>query len=467
MTNEPFQDDESFRDTVTHIDITGHRNWFYPKKPKGQFYQWRSVVSYFFVVVFFSLPFVKIHGDPLFLFNVIERKFIMFGVHFWPQDFFLFMLGMLIFILFVALFTVAYGRVFCGWVCPQTVFMEMVFRKIEYAIEGDGTHQRALNKSPWTAEKIRKKSLKLTLFFLIAVLVANTFLAYIIGIDELKKIVIEPLSLHIGGFTTMIIFSGAFFFIFSWFREQACLVVCPYGRMQSVLLDKHSIVVAYDHKRGEPRSKFNREIKTGVGDCIDCFECVRVCPTGIDIRHGTQLECTNCTACIDACNFMMEKVHKPKGLIRYASEYTIRTGKKLRWTPRMFAYTAVLLALVSLEAFLLITRSDVDVTINKVRGQIFTVQEDGQVNNLYQIKIINKTKDDMPIEMRVEGATVKPVGNAMMVKADSLEESEFFILMNANEITHRKNEMVIEFWTNGRLIQKEITTFIGPVAGAN
>jgi cytochrome c oxidase accessory protein FixG len=454
--------DESFRDTVSHVDAKGKRVWFFPKKPVGQLYQYRKLLSYGFLLLFFTLPFIKIDGDPFMLFNVVERKFVLFGVRFWPQDFFLLVIGMLIFIVFISLFTVVYGRVFCGWICPQTIFMEMLFRRIEYAIEGDAAHQRALKKAPWNREKIIKRALKISIFFIVSVIVANTFLSYIIGIDELKKIVTEPLSQHVGGFTAMIVFSGVFFFIYYWFREQVCLVVCPYGRMQGVLLDKHSIVVAYDYKRGEPRAKFSKKPEKPVGDCIDCNECVRVCPTGIDIRHGTQLECVNCTACIDACNGIMEKVNRPKGLIRYASEHTIQTGSKLKWTTRIIAYSVVLVVLIGVEAFFLATRTDVDITINRARGQIFTRQADGKVNNLYMMKITNKTKDDLHLDMQVDGAELVIIGENQVVKADTMVEGQFFIMMPESLITKRKYDLQVMVYSNGKLVTQKPVNFIGP-----
>jgi len=462
---EAYYEDESFRDSVSHIDKEGKRVFFFPKRPSGKLYKWRTMLSIAFILVLFTIPLLKIDGNPLFLFNVIQRKFILFGVRFWPQDFFLFVLGMLIFIIFIALFTVVFGRVFCGWVCPQTIFMEMVFRKIEYAIEGDSAQQKALKKMPWNGEKIRKKGFKIAIFYLLSFLIANVFLSYIIGVDELYKIVTEPLSQHIGGFISILIFSGVFYFIFAWFREQACLVVCPYGRMQGVLLDNHSIVVAYDHKRGEPRKKYSKEANTGAGDCIDCHECVRVCPTGIDIRHGTQLECTNCTACIDACDHIMEKVERPKGLVRYASEYTIQTGKKLRVTSRMLAYSGILVALVGLESFLLVTRSDVDATIMRTRGVLFNREADGRINNLYNIKIINKTNTDLDVELRVpiDGAEVRTIGiHGLMVKGDSLLDGEFFLILPEGSVDHQKNKVEVQLYVNGEMISKEKTTFLAP-----
>lgn len=462
------EEQESFRDSVSHIDKSGKRVFFYPKKPKGPLYNARTWVSFAFLAILVILPFIKINGAPIFLFNIIERKFILFGVHFWPQDFFLFVLGMIIFIVFIALFTVIYGRVFCGWVCPQTIFMEMVFRKIEYWFEGDAAHQKALNRQPWNAEKIRKRGGKIIVFYLVAFLVANTFLSYIIGIDEVLKIASEPISMHVGGFVAIMIFTTLFFFVFLWFREQACLVVCPYGRMQGVLLDKHSIVVAYDHVRGEKREKFSKSPSPDAGDCIDCHECVRVCPTGIDIRNGTQLECTNCTACIDACNHIMTSVNKPKGLIRYASEYTISTGKKLGWTPRMIAYTVILFLLVGVESFLLATRSDIDVTIMRAKGALFTIEDDQHISNLYNIHLINKTTEDLDLQMHinVDGATVRWVGEKRVAKSNELMEATFFIIVPKSEIKEQKTKLNIEFWQGDRLVGTSKTTFLGPVQAA-
>ncbi|MEM6700691.1 MAG: 4Fe-4S dicluster domain-containing protein, partial [Bacteroidota bacterium] len=287
---------------------------------------------------------------------------------------------MIIGIVFIALFTVVFGRLFCGWVCPQTIFMEMVYRKIEYWIEGDAGAQRKLDKAPWTTDKVIKKVSKQAIFFAIAILIANTFLAYIISIDEVFKIITEPIAENWQGFVAMIVFSGAFYFVFARMREQVCVAICPYGRLQSVLLDQDSIVVHYDHVRGEPRGKIRKKKRPRarkakkeacacegcagdrckvdkileaiaiptlnlqepvIGDCIDCGLCEKVCPTGIDIRNGTQLECINCTACMDACDGIMEKVGREKGLIRYDSYNAITTGRKKIFTPRVIAYTAV------------------------------------------------------------------------------------------------------------------------------
>lgn len=334
---QDYEPDEQFRDSIATVDQRGKRIWIYPKKPSGKFTNYRTWLSYLLLAVLFGLPFVKVHGEPFVLLNILERNFILFGVHFAPQDFYLFAIAMLIFLVFIILFTVIFGRLFCGWVCPQTIFMEMVYRKIEYWIEGDYHAQKKLDLAPLTFDKAWRKSLKHVLFFGIAVLISNTFLAYIIGMDAVVSIVTEPVSMHLSGFTAMILFSFTFYIVFARLREQVCTTICPYGRLQGVMLDNKSLVVAYDFVRGEPRGKIQKpkpqssslalslledspaKTTAVLGDCVDCKLCVHVCPTGIDIRNGTQLECVNCTACMDACDDVMRKVHRPEGLIRLDS----------------------------------------------------------------------------------------------------------------------------------------------------
>ncbi|MES2131202.1 MAG: cytochrome c oxidase accessory protein CcoG [Bacteroidota bacterium] len=457
---------DSFRDHIATIDEHGKRKWIFPFKPSGRLFNYRKYLSYIYLVVFFGLPFIKVHGEPLFLINVLERKFILFGMIFWPQDFFVFGIGMLIFIVFIALFTVIFGRVFCGWACPQTIFMEMLFRRIEYWIEGDAPHQKALKQAPWNSEKITKRATKYVLFFLLSFLIANTFLSYIIGIDELIKIITEPLSSHVGGLISILIFTGVFFFVYSWFREQVCLIVCPYGRMQGVLLDRDSIIVAYDYVRGEGRHKFKKNEERTGGDCIDCNKCVKVCPTGIDIRNGTQLECINCTACIDACDEMMEAVGMEKGLIRFDSENGIKNKIKLAFTTRMKAYSAVLLLLIGVESFLLISRSDFDATIIRAKGMLYQEQPNDQVSNLFTIKLVNKTRNELPVTLKVEdlpGAGIEIIGKALRVKKEGMTQGSFFLFLNKSSIKKRKTELKIGIYSNNKLIKTVKTNFLGPV----
>ncbi|MEM6377817.1 MAG: 4Fe-4S dicluster domain-containing protein [Bacteroidota bacterium] len=503
---QPIQDTEAFRDKIATVNEHGKRNWIYPKKPKGKFYNWRSYVSYALLIFLFGTPFVKIGGTPLLLFNVLERKFILFGITFMPQDFHLFVLAMLTLIVFIILFTVVWGRLFCGWVCPQTIFMEMVFRKIEYWIEGDANAQKRLNKAPWTTKKMFKKALKQVIFFSISVLIANTFLAYIIGIEEVIKIATEPVQMHLGGFIAMLTFSSAFYFVFSYMREQVCIAICPYGRLQGVLLDANSIVVHYDTVRGEPRGKIrkNRKVKSNpvssiqqsvgqaatsvatveaeplaaganpieqvqnsLGDCIDCKLCIHVCPTGIDIREGTQLECINCTACMDACDEVMIKVNRDPGLIRYDSYNGIMEGRKKLFTTRVKAYTVVLAVLLIVNGFLLGSRTNVETLLLRTPGTLFyPVNDDpGKIKNLYNYQIINKTQEEFPVEfklMNIEG-TIDWVGKEPSTRAGEISEGALFITLGKDDLTGRKNKIVVGVFSEGEQIDKVKTNFLGPV----
>ena len=464
------EDTEAYRDSIATVDQDGKRIWLYPKKPSGRFYNARTIVSLIFLAVFRVFPFIKHNGEQLFLFNVLERKFIFFGILFTPQDFHLFVLVLLTFFVFIILFTVVFGRLFCGWVCPQTVFMEMFFRRIEYWIEGDAGAQRKLDASPWTAEKIRKKTLKHLVFFAISFVVSNYFLAYIITMDEVLKIVREPVTQHWGGFFAILGFSGVFYGVFARMREQVCTTICPYGRLQGVLLVKESIVVAYDHKRGEPRGKLKKnpveQIRASVqGDCIDCKLCIAVCPTGIDIRNGTQLECTNCTACIDACDQIMEKVDKPKGLIRYDSETGINSGVRRIFTPRVYAYSFVLMALLALDVVLIANRGLVESIILRSPGQLYQEKDAEHITNLYTYKLINKSGKDLPFELKLKQpeGKIEFVGQSHdQLKKDKVAEGAFFVNMPLNQLNGRKTDVEIEVISNGKVIDKVTTNFMGP-----
>ncbi len=458
---------ESFRDHLATVDESGKRKWIYAYKPKGRFYNIRTGLSYLYFILFFGLPFVYVNGRPLFMFNVPAAKFILFGKVFWPQDFFIFGLTMITFVFFIILFTAAFGRLFCGWACPQTNFMEMMFRKIEFFIIGDAPAQKQLKLTPWSSKKIFKVTLKHISFYLLSFIIANFFLAYIINIKELKKIITEPVSEHTVGFTAILVFSGVFYAVYAFFREQACTVVCPYGRLQSVLLDKNSMIVAYDYKRGEPRGNFKKHADEHLGDCIDCYQCVRVCPTGIDIRNGVQMECVGCTACIDACNGIMDKVGKPRGLIKYASENSIANGERLHYTTRMKLYTGLCLLVLSILSVILMTRKDVDATIMRTPGILYQERGVDSISNLYNIKVVNKTMKDIPLYIALEdnNGIIEVIGKPYIeVVKEGQGSGSFFVVLPKKLIKERSTKVRLALYEGDKKITVIKTNFLGPVS---
>ena len=463
---------ENFRDSIATVNEEGKRSWVFPKKPSGKFYTYRKWVSYFLLAFLFSAPFIKVNGNQFLLFNVLERRFNILGFPFWPQDFHLFVVSMIIGVVFITLFTVVFGRIFCGWICPQTIFMEMVFRRIEYWIEGDRGKQIRLKKQAWNADKIKKRVLKWSIFFIISFLIANIFLAYLIGSDKLISYVFSSPFDHISTLISLLVFTGVFYFVFAWFREQVCIIACPYGRLQGVLLDNQSVVVAYDHKRGEKekgRAKFKKNedrTSSGKGDCIDCKLCVHVCPTGIDIRNGTQLECVNCTACIDECDHMMENVGLPTGLIRYASIDNIEKKTPFKFSARMKGYTAVLGILIAVLIGMMFLRNDVEATILRLPGQLYEKKENNVISNVYTYKIVNKTTEEID---SVSYQLLSHEGRVRLVSKQFLEipkqgftEGTLFIEIPTKELDKSNEKLRIGVYSRGKLIETTTTSFLGP-----
>ncbi len=465
------QGTETFRDSIGTINADGGRNFIYPKQPKGKLYNYRGYVSWLLIAFLFSAPFVKINGNQFLLFNLMDRKFNIFGFPFWPQDFYLLVISMLTSIVFIILFTVVFGRIFCGWVCPQTIFLEMIFRKVEFFIEGDRSKQLRLDKMPWTRDKIIKKATKWSIFFLLSLVIANVFLAYFIGGDVLIAHITDGPLNHIGTFVKLLIFTSVFYFVFAWFREQACIIVCPYGRLQGVLLDDKSINVAYDFVRGEGengRKKIHRKDDRealGHGDCIDCKQCVQVCPTGIDIRNGTQMECVNCTACIDACDAVMEQVGFEKGLVRYASEEEIVKKNKFKFNIRLVVYSGILTVLMGVLVTMLFIRNDVEAKIFHLPGQTFQ-STNTTIKNVYTFKLINKTTreiDKIDIRLISHKGKVILVGGNYTVPKQGLIEGTLFIDILKTDLSSSKEKIELGIYSNDVLIESTTTNFMGPV----
>lgn len=458
---------EEFRDHLGNQDSKGKRKWLYPKIIKGKLYKLREYSSYFLLFFLLITPWIRINGNPFLLFNVVDGKYVLFGQVFWPHDFSILAFLVLTIIIFVVLFTAIFGRVWCGWACPQTIFMEMVFRRIETWIEGSPNKRKKLDEMPWNAEKIRKKGLKHFIFLCISFVISNTFLAYIIGSEELLKIMVEPISAHWKGFIGIWVFTIVFYVVFAYIRELVCIMICPYGRLQGVLLDKSSKVVIYDHVRGEPRGKMKKnQDQSHLGDCIDCNQCVEVCPTGIDIRNGTQLECVNCTICIDACDSIMEKINKPLGLIRVDSSEAVEEKKKWKFTPRVIAYLSFLTLLIGVLTFQIVTRKDVATTFLRAKGSLYQENKQAmEVSNIFNVELVNKTFDaiDLSLEPNTKGVKLEVVDKAISVPAGEISRAVIILTMKNEQIKENKTKVKIKVLHGTEVLDEIETTFLGPV----
>ncbi len=449
-----------YREKLSTVDQKGKRLWVYAKKPGGYFFNRRIAVGLVLFALLFGVPFITVGGHPLLLANVFTREFVLVGKPFFPSDFYLFALGLIIFFVFIILFTVVFGRLWCGWACPQTLFMELIFRPIEYAFEGGPSAQKKLDAMPWNAEKLARRGGKYGAFLLFSLLIAHTVMTYLVGPAEAWRLMTHSPAQNPAGFGALVGFTGVFFFVFAYLREQVCTAICPYGRLQGVLVDKDTAQVTYDYRRGEPRGKKG----TTHADCVDCTLCVQVCPTGIDIRNGTQLECINCTACMDACDAVMLKLARPTGLIRIDSMAGVAEGRSFRFTRRVAAYTVVLCLLVGLEGFLFYTRKDVDATVLRVPGMLYQTQPNGAISNLYNIQLVNKTFKAMPLRVvcPYPGAQVRVVGGSTAAAPAAKAELVAFIELPGKVARPAKTKLPIRIYAGQTLLAEASTTFFSP-----
>ena len=461
MENPGNYQETSFRDRPTTFSKEGKRVWLFPKMPQGKLYNIRRLIAWGLLVFFYAAPFLKFRGESLIFLNFMDRQFILFGHTFYPQDFHLLVLAIIALVVFIVLFTVIYGRIFCGWACPQTIFMEFLYRPIEYLIDGNSDKQKRLAQQEMDAVKALKRVLKHGIFLIVSFITILTFVAYITGTASLGVIIAGWPLQNFGILLGVLAFTGAHYFVFAWFREQVCTVVCPYGRLQGVMLDENTIQVAYDYKRGEPRGKGG---EGKYGDCINCRKCVAVCPTGIDIRNGSQLECINCTACIDACNGVMHIMNRPKGLIRFASEKSISEGVSIRFNARVIAYSLVLLALLTVIVYLFSVRGNVETNIIRAQGTLFQEYGPDSYSNLYNLEMVNKTNAQVRIELRLLSpqGEILIMGDSLRAAKDEVAQRNMLIVLKKSEVKASNNHLEIGVYQSGKLIDKISSTFVGP-----
>ncbi|MFO1519828.1 MAG: cytochrome c oxidase accessory protein CcoG [bacterium] len=395
-------------DRLTTTDEKGHRVYIHPADVRGRFRKWRAFIHAGMILFFLILPWIRIGGHQAVLLDIPHRRFALFGLTFWAHDapILLFVFGAIA--LTIGFITALWGRIWCGWGCPQTVFVEGVFRRIERWVEGDSVARRSLSRQPWTFEKFWKKVFKWALFAAAGMVITHSFLAYFVGTEDLLKMMRSSPYQNPAPFLFMIAATALVLFDFGWFREQFCTIVCPYGRFQSVLMDDHSLVIAYDAKRGEPRRGKTEEGQKE-GDCVNCFRCVDVCPTGIDIRRGVQLECIACTACIDACDEVMERLERPQGLIRYDSLLGLEGEPSRSLSPRTWVYLALIGVMIAGLVFTIYRRQNLDVAFVRAKEAPYQEMKKGdaaEIVNHYKVDLSNQSFEDVQLRFETDPSLV-------------------------------------------------------------
>jgi cytochrome c oxidase accessory protein FixG len=453
-------------ETVTTIRADGSRFFLHPADAPGRFLFWRRLTGWLLIAIYLALPWIPVGGHPAVFLDVGGRRFHLFGTTLAFQDAWLlfFVITGLGFGLFFI--TALLGRVWCGWACPQTVFLEHVYRRIERWIEGDAVRRRALDAAPWTAGKVAKRAGKQVAFLLVSASIAHLFLAYFVSIPELWHWMRAAPGEHWSAFVFVMVFTGILYFNFAWFREQLCIVICPYGRLQSALTDEHSLVIGYDETRGEPRGKVGT---AGAGDCISCQRCVQVCPTGIDIRQGLQIECIGCAACIDACDEVMDRVQRPRGLIRYDSMQGL-AGGVTRWLrPRIWLYSVLLLVGMAVAGWALSTVSPAVVGVTRLPGAPY-VTDAGGVRNQFLVRLVNKRDASQRFVLELPGApaVLQRMGFDGVVEVPALGETVVPLILRVprEAYTGRLRLEVVVGDEAGTYRVTRPVEFIGPDVGA-
>ena len=441
---------EAPEQVLTTLSSDGKRLWLYPTPSGGKLYRYRLIMAWALIALFVFLPIIRIGGKPAVLLDLMSREFTFFGTTFFPTDtFILLQIGVLL-IVGIVLLTALYGRVWCGWGCPQTVYLEFVFRPIERLIEGKEHVRKRRDDGPLTFDKFWRKSLKIGIYVALSIGLAHVFLSYFVEWPVLIQWMQQPPTEHWGYFVLAFGVAGLIFFDFAFFREQMCTITCPYARFQSVLQDARSMIVSYDPGRGEPRGKHKKNVEVGsLGDCIDCFACVRTCPTGIDIRDGLQMECVGCTQCIDACDSIMDKIGKPRGLIRYTSENELAGKSSKRFSPRVALYSLLMVGLLFSLTASIYDRSSLDIDIVRAKGDPYVVLEDGRVSNRMRLRVRNQTSIEQSISVSLsspENGTLQLVGTQPIVLSPGeMKRVDVFVIFQPSGQGSSSEKAVFEF----------------------
>jgi cytochrome c oxidase accessory protein FixG len=456
---------EAHEQVLSTLNRDGSRRTIRPKLSRGRFWRKRLAVGWGLIALFTLLPILRFKGKPLVLLDVPTREFTLFGTTFLPTDTFLLML--LLFSIFVGIFliTAVWGRVWCGWACPQTVYMELIYRPLEVLIEGGRSRQLEMDRYGPGPRRL----LKLGVFFIVSAALANTFLAYFVGWDRLLVWMTSPPIEHVGAFALMLGVTVLMFVDFGWFREQTCIVACPYGRFQSVLLDRSSLIVGYDRDRGEPRAPLRRAEPRSAGHCIDCGLCVTTCPTGIDIRDGLQMECIHCTQCADACDAVMDRVGFPRGLIRYTSQAELESGQRRFLRPRLVVYSAILLAMFGTLTFALASKRTADVTVLRGLGAPFTELPSGAISNQIRIKITNRAGTERSYTITLDngdGLELIAPENPLPVAPGTTEMTGLFITAPPSAFDHGEHAVSLGIADGVDFEERREVRLLGPEGGA-